>query len=237
MLDTRFLRWSQWSNLLRRSAAGCLSVLFLALVYVLLAGPPQPIAPASSLFAPVSVESVLADSRPALSSTDFSQRPVFAIKRMPPPPLQAVSDEPEELSVEAVATDEVASSIDGVRLLGIFGSGEVGGAIIRLDNGERQRLPVGESVNSWILQSLEPRGALFEAATGQQALLRLAFSADQSVEASPARAVSSTQSAFSEQPEGSPPNSPVAEAKVLQRFSSFGDVYRSRKTPQESGEK
>jgi hypothetical protein len=34
-------------TLLRRSAAGCLTILLLALVYLSLAGPPQPIAPAS----------------------------------------------------------------------------------------------------------------------------------------------------------------------------------------------
>jgi hypothetical protein len=179
MLETSFLRWRQWPSTLQRSAAGCLAVLLLALVYVLLAGPPQPIAPASSLFAPVSVESVLADSRPALSSADFRRRPVFAIKRVPPLLPQPVSDESEELSVEAVPSDEIASSIDGVHLLGIFGSGEVAGAIIRLDNGERQRLQVAESIKGWTLQSLEPRGALFEGATGQQALLRMTFSTDQ----------------------------------------------------------
>ncbi len=56
--------------------------------------------------------------------------------------------------------DEVVEGIDGVALLGIFGSGEVAGVIIRLDNGERQRLPVGESVKGWTLQSLESRRAM-----------------------------------------------------------------------------
>ena len=233
MLDTNFLRWRHWPNLLQRSAAGCLSVLILALVYVLLAGPPQPIAPASSLFAPVSVESVLANSRPALSSADFSLRPVFAIKRVPPPPPQAASDESKEVSVEAAPSDEVASSIDGVRLLGIFGSGEVAGAIIRLDNGERQRLPVEESVKGWTLQSLEPRGALFEAATGQRALLRMAFSTDQAIEeASPPPAVPPLERSVSEPPLGSS----AAEAEAPREFT-FGDAYRRRITPQESGEK
>lgn len=238
MLDTRFLRWKQWPNLLQRSAVGCLSVLLLALVYVLLAGPPQPIAPASSLFAPVSVESVLADSRPALSSADFSRRPVFAIKRAPPPPPQAASDESEEDSVEAPPSDEVASSIDGVRLVGIFGSGEVAGAIIRRDNGERQRLPVGESVKGWALQSLEPRGALFKAATGQQARLKMAFSADQSVEeALPPPAVPLTQSVVSEQPVGSLADSAAVDAEAPRGYATFGDMYRGRMAPKESGKK
>jgi len=238
MLDTRFLRWSQWPNLLQRSAAGCVLVLLLALVYVLLAGPPQPIAPAGSLFAPVSVESVLADSRPALGSADFSLRPVFAIKRVPPPPPQAASDESDKVSVEAPPSDEVASSIDGVRLLGIFGSGEVAGAIIRLDNGERQRLPVEESVKGWTLQSLEPRGALFEAATGQRALLRMAFSTDQAIEeASPSSAVPSTQSALSEQPVDSASGAAAVEAEAPPRAMTFRDIYGGPPKPKESGGK
>ena len=238
MLDTNFLRWRHWPNLLQRSAAGCLSVLILALVYVLLAGPPQPIAPASSLFAPVSVESVLADSRPVLSSADFSLRPVFAIKRVPPPPPQAASDESKEVSVEAAPSDEVASSIDGVRLLGIFGSGEVAGAIIRLDNGERQRLPVEESVKGWTLQSLEPRGALFEAATGQRALLRMAFSTDQSVEeTSPSPAVPPLESTVSEQPVDPASGAATLEAEAPPRAMTFRDIYGGPPKPKESGGK
>ena len=240
MLDASFLRWRQWPNLLQRAAAGSVSVLLLSFLYVLLAGPPQPIAPASSLFAPVSVESVLADSRPVLSSADFSLRPVFAIKRVPPPPPQAASDESKEVSVEAAPSDEVASSIDGVRLLGIFGSGEVAGAIIRLDNGERQRLPVEDSVKGWTLQSLEPRGALFEAATGQRALLRMTFSTDQSVEeGSVVSEVPSAQSGLSLQPVDSASGSDVAEAKAKAPtgFSTFGDVYQVRQARKENGGK
>jgi len=54
-----------------------------------------------------------------------------------------VSEEAEKASAEVAPNDEIVGSIDGVSLLGIFGSGEVAGVIIRLDNGERQRLPVG----------------------------------------------------------------------------------------------
>ena len=238
MLDTSFLRWRQWPNLLQRSAAGCLALLLLALGYVLLAGSPQPIAPASSLFAPVSVVSVLADSRPVLSSADFSLRPVFAIQRVPPPPLQPVSEEIEEPSAEAALSDEVVSSIDGVRLLGIFGSGEVAGAIIRLDNGERQRLSVSESVKGWTLQSLEPRGALFEAATGQRALLRMTFSTDQAVEeGSVVSAVPSAQSGLSPQPVDSASGSDAAEAEAPTGFSTFGDMYQVRQAKKENGGK
>ena len=210
-------------------------MLLLALAYVLLAGQPQPMAPASSLFAPVSVESVLADSRPALISADFSLRPVFAIKRVPPP--QPVSDEPETLSVEAASSNEVASSIDGVHLLGIFGSGEVAGAIIRLDNGERQRLPVAESIKGWTLQSLEPRGALFEANTGQQALLRMTFSTDQSTEVIGVPSALPLQSAVSEQAMGSSTEAAALDAEAPPKQMTFTGFYGGPPTPKESGGK
>ena len=236
MLDATALRWGSLPSLVQRSLAALAMVLFLALVYFVLAGTPHPMAPASSLFAPVSVQRVLADSRPALSSADFSLRPVFAIKRVPPLP-QQMGDESEKASAEVAPNDEIVGSIDGISLLGIFGSQEVAGAIVRLDNGERQRLPVGASVKGWTLRSLEPRGALFEAATGQRALLQMAFSTDQSAEAYPAPAVPPAQSAVSEQPVGSPSDSAAMDAEAPPKTMTFGDVYRGRRTANESGEK
>ena len=211
-------------------------VLFLALAYLVLAGTPHPMAPASSLFAPVSVQTVLANSRPVLSSADFSLRPLFAVKRVPPPP-QQLGDDAEKVSAEVAPNEEIVGSIDEMSLLGIFGSREVAGVIIRLDNGERQRLPVGESVKGWTLRSLEPRGALLEAATGQRVLLQMAFSTDQSAEALPAPAVSPAQSAANEQPVGSPTDSAAMEAEAPPKTMTFGDVYRGRRTANESGEK
>ena len=236
MLDATVLRWSRLPSVLQRSLAALAMVLFLALVYFVLAGTPHPMAPASSLFAPVSVQTVLADSRPALSSADFSLRPVFAIKRVPPLP-QQMGDESEKASAEVAPNDEIVGSIDEISLLGIFDSREVAGVIVRLDNGERQRLPVGASVKGWTLRSLEPRGALFEAATGQRALLQMAFSTDQSAEAYPAPAVPPAQSAVSEQPVGSPSDSAAMDAEAPPKTMTFGDVYRGRRKANESGEK
>ena len=236
MLDATVLRWGRLPSLLQRSLAALAMVLFLALVYFVLAGTPHPMAPASSLFAPVSVQTALADSRPVLSSADFSLRPVFAIKRAPPSPQQS-GEEAEKASAEVAPNDEIVGSIDGISLLGIFDSREVAGVIVRLDNGERQRLPVGESVLGWTLRSLEPRGALFEAATGQRALLQMAFSTDQAVEALPAYVVPSAQSSASEQPVGSSSDSAAMDAEAPPKAMTFGDVYRGRRTANESGEK
>ena len=169
--------WRGWPRLLQRSAAGLMAAILMALLYLLLAGSPQPILPAKSLFAPVSVEQALLASRPELSSFDFIFRPVFATKRVPP--LPAVADDEQDAGVDETIVDQVAEGIDGVSLLGIFGSGEVAGVIIRLDSGERKRLPVGEAVKGWTLQSLGSRRAMLSAATGQQAVLEMAFATDQ----------------------------------------------------------
>jgi len=236
MLDATVLSWRRLPSLLQRSLAALAMVLCLALVYFVLAGTPHPMAPASSLFAPVSVQTVLADSRPALNSADFSLRPVFAIKRVPPLP-QQMGEEAEKASAEVAPSDEIVGSIDGISLLGIFGSQEVAGAIVRLDNGERQRLPVGESVKGWTLRSLEPRGALFVAATGQRALLQMAFSTDQSAQPYPAPAVPPAQSAASEQPVGSSSDSAAMDAEAPPKTMTFGDIYSGRRTANESGEK
>ncbi len=97
-------------------------------------------------------------SRPELSSLILVFAPFLRSSECHPH-RRAVDDEARS-SVEASPSDEVVAGIDGVALLGIFGSGEVAGVIIRLDNGERQRLPVGEAVKGWTLQSLEPRRAM-----------------------------------------------------------------------------
>jgi len=204
-------------------------ILFGAALPVLLAGSPQPISPAKSLFAPVSVEqALLADSRPELSSFDFIFRPVFAMKRVPPAP--PVVDDEQDASVEEPIADEVVEGIDGVSLLGIFGSGEVAGVIIRLDNGERQRLPVGETVKGWTLQSLESRRAMLSAANGQQAVLEMAFATDQTP---PEIATDVTEKAVvssSDSAEGQPAqqDSTADVAESVPESMSFDSMYRNR---------
>jgi hypothetical protein len=220
--------WRRWPRLLQRSAAGLVGAIVLALLYLLLAGSPQPISPAKSLFAPVSVEQALLASRPELSSFDFIFRPVFATKRVPPAPL--VVDDEQDASVEEPIADQVVEGIDGVSLLGIFGSGEVAGVIIRLDNGERQRLPVGEMVKGWTLQSLESRRAMLSAATGQQAVLEMAFATDQTP---PEIATDVTEKAVvssSDLAEGQPAqqDSTADVAESVPESMSFDSMYRNR---------
>ena len=235
MINSTAVNWTRLPRLLQRSAAGLIVVIVLALLYLLLATSPQPIAPAKSLFAPVSVEQALSSSRPALSSFDFIFRPVFAIKRVPPE--MPVVDGQQATSIDERPLDEVVEGIDGVSLLGIFGSGEVAGVIIRLDNGERQRLPVGESVKGWTLQSLGSRRAMFRARNGQHAVLEMAFATDQApADAMTAAAPKAEGSSSNEvKPDPSQRNSTIDAADTAPQRITFDSIYggASKPTPDE----
>ena len=225
MINSTAVNWTRWPRLLQRTAAGLMVVILLALMYVLLAGSPKPMAPAKSLFAPVSVEQALSSSRPVLSSFDFIFRPVFAIKRVPPE--MPIVDGQQDTSIDELPLDEVVEGIDGVSLLGIFGSGEVAGVIIRLDNGDRQRLPVGESVKGWTLQSLGSRRAMLRAMNGQQAVLEMAFATDQTpadvmTSTAPAAVASSSNEV---EPEPSQQDSTTDAADAVPQRITFDGIY------------
>ena len=177
MTEGALTSWRDWPKPLQLSASLIVGALGLTTVYTLSAGTPTPVLPSSALFEPVSVAQTLSSSRPELSSFDFVLRPVFALDREPRQPDLFSENDAALVASEADAVE----SIDGINLLGIFGSGEVAGAIIRLDNGERQRLVVGESIKGWTLCSIESRRALLQAVTGEEARLEMAYATDQSI--------------------------------------------------------
>ena len=179
MTEGALASWRDWPKPLKLSASLIIAALGLTTVYTLSAGTPKPVLPSSALFEPVSVVQTLSSSRPELSSLDFVFRPVFAVDRKPR--RRDLSSEDGAALAASEADADVVESIDGINLLGIFGSGEVAGVIIRLDNGERQRLLVGESIKGWTLGSIESRRALLQAATGEQARLDMAYATDQSI--------------------------------------------------------
>ena len=179
MTEGAWASWRDWPKPLQLSASLIVGALGLTTVYTLSAGSPKPVLPSSALFEPVSVAQTLSSSRPELSSFDFVLRPVFALDRKPQRP-DLLSE--NDAALVAPETDaDVVESIDGINLLGIFGSGEVAGAIIRLDNGEQQRLVVGESIKGWTLGSIESRRVLLQAVTGEEARLEMAYATDQSI--------------------------------------------------------
>ena len=177
MTEGAWTSWRDWPKPLQLSASLIVGALGLTTVYTISAGTPTPVLPSSALFEPVSVVQTLSSSRPELSSSDFVLRPVFALDRKPRRPDLLSENDAALVASEADAVE----SIDGINLLGIFGSGEVAGAIIRLDNGERQRLLVGESIKGWRLGSIESRRALLQAATGEEIRLEMAYATDQSI--------------------------------------------------------
>ena len=179
MTEWASMHWRHWPKPVQLSASLVGGAVMLVVVYMLLAGTPKPVLPSSALFDPVSIEQTLSSSRPELSSFDFIFRPVFALNRKPPVQPDLPSAE-EAAALAALESDAVVvESIDGVNLLGIFGSGEVAGVIIRLDNGERQRVVVGESIKGWRLEAIQSRRALLQAATGEEARLEMAYATDQ----------------------------------------------------------
>ena len=177
MTEGAWTSWRDWPKPLQLSASLIVGALGLTTVYTISAGTPTPVLPSSALFEPVSLVQTLSSSRPELSSSDFVLRPVFALDRKPRRPDLLSENDAALVASEADAVE----SIDGINLLGIFGSGEVAGAIIRLDNGERQRLVVGESIKGWTLGSIESRRALLQAVTGEEARLEMAYATDQSI--------------------------------------------------------
>lgn len=100
--------------------------------------------------------------------TDFVTRPLFLRNRRP---TQAVVVE-EVIPEPPVHLQEV--SLEGVGLLGVFASGGVGGAIVKLEDGTRSRVYVGESVNGWQLSETSLRSAVFVAPSGAISRLELA---------------------------------------------------------------
>ncbi|MEP5567937.1 MAG: hypothetical protein ABJN62_08890 [Halioglobus sp.] len=96
------------------------------------------------------------------------QRPLFWASRAPLIPV-AVTPKPEPAKTNEIKPGK----IENVKLSGVFGSGDTGGVIV-ISKGKKRRLMVGEELNGWKLQSLEPFSALFSSGA-QQATLALSI--------------------------------------------------------------
>ena len=232
MTEGAVTNWRHWPKSVRLSAILMLGATGLAVAYTLLAGTPKPVLPSSALFEPVSVEQTLSSSRPELSSSDFIFRPVFALNRTPPVQPDMPSEDEAALAAAAEAEAVVVGSIDGVNLLGIFGSGDVEGVIIRLDNGERKRLTLGQSISGWALRAVDPRSARFTAASGAEAYLEMAFSRRQSTAADRAEAASGLEANARRAPDAAvtsveqqPAAANAADQKAMPQRVTFETIY------------
>ena len=100
--------------------------------------------------------------------TDFVTRPLFLANRRP----TQVAVVEEVMPEPTVQSQEVP--LEGVGLLGVFASGGVGGAIVKLEDDTRSRVYVGESVNGWQLSETSLRSAVFVSPSGAISRLELA---------------------------------------------------------------
>lgn len=230
MNNRRVTPWHGWPKPLRVSSGVFVGVFALAALYTSLAGTPRSVVPAAALFDPVKTDQVLVESRPELSSFDFIFRPVFSTKRRPP--AAPVISESGEADAGKSAADEMAvRSMEGSHLLGIFGSGEVEGAIVRLDNGELHRLVIGDRLEGWTLQSVSPREIRFVSDSGEVADLDMLLSrAQQPLQIQPAPSTGSAEANVSD-------DKPRRERGTEERVSdnaaeatrfSFDSIYRAR---------
>ena len=94
----------------------------------------------------------------AEESLDFIDRPLFWSSRRPP--VAAIT---EEVAVVAQVSDEAkAEKLEGIQLLGTFGSGDQSGVIVAAKDDERDRLYVGDTLSGWTLTEVASRAAFFE---------------------------------------------------------------------------
>ena len=79
-------------------------------------------------------------------------RPLFWESRRP--------EDAPEAEVVAKPTSAKGKKLEGVRVVGIFGSGDAGGAIV-IAKGKKQRISVSDSLEGWQLESVAPDRAVF----------------------------------------------------------------------------
>lgn len=157
-----------------RDARKLLGALALGLVLLLtlpnlFSGTPAALEPPDSLFFNPKSLAVGGDgSGLPLDDLAFVTRPLFSKDRRPDVP--SVAPPAEVQTVSALPVEE----LEGWSLLGIFNSGEVEGAIIRLEDGSQKRVVVGNRLNEWLLDDVDDRGVTFRSPSGlAQALLHL----------------------------------------------------------------
>lgn len=147
-----------------------LAVLLLALALLLLLGlgalrlltlgPPAPVMPAAGSLA------VGQPLRPVAPSEEqgaqLRERPLFWASRRPPP-------EPGE--VQTQQAQNKAGEIDGIRLVGVFGSGSSAGIMVTVNDSARKRLRLGDKVNGWKLERVAGNEAVLSAGARSETLV------------------------------------------------------------------
>ena len=91
---------------------------------------------------------VKADARDEIVS-----RPLFWEQRSPAMAAEVVA-------VEPIERESAGQKLKDVKVVGIYGSGTTGGAIVRV-KGTKRRVAIGEEVSGWVLDTVSPNSARF----------------------------------------------------------------------------
>lgn len=100
---------------------------------------------------------MLEDVSDADQLDDFVSRPLFMSSRRP-----VVAVKTPEKTVVNEKPAPPPQVLEGVKLLGVFSSGDSRGVILQENGGDRRRLLVGDKTGAWTLTAVEPREAIFE---------------------------------------------------------------------------
>jgi hypothetical protein len=108
--------------------------------------PPEPLPPAMDIFQGKEMSSMAAVA--IKQSDEIRARPLFWLSRRPIDPAPAV--------VEAASAEssKEAGKLKGVKLLGVFGSGDTSGIIVVVKK-KKRRVMHGESIEGWTLDAVE----------------------------------------------------------------------------------
>lgn len=140
-----------------------LLLLLLQLVFaggrILLADAVTPVAPTPDSLLVAEVPH--AQSVGAEDSAAVQARPLFWAERRPSDVL--ASEAAEAAAAAAVLDGRAAPKMQDVTLLGVFGSGKTGGAIVAV-KGKQERVAVGERLQDWQLQEVAANRAVFVSA-------------------------------------------------------------------------
>ena len=142
-------------------------------------GGPAPIPPAADSLSVRALEQLSEVSEEA--SAEIVRRPLFWASRRP-------AQAPEETAPEEEKPKAAATTLKGVRVVGVFGSGETGGAIV-IVKGKRQRVAVSDELEGWTLESVAPDRAVFVSAAGRDEKMLNTASLDVQYNAPPASSV------------------------------------------------
>lgn len=229
-----------WDTLLKNSEGRFRKILWVPAVAAVLsllvffsAGAPDSKEPGAFLFNTPKLPAILAAAQKTPETSDFVDRPLLRSERRPPVPVDAA---PAPAAV--VAEPEVQiEPIDGVALVGIFGSGDVKGIIVRLEDGQRERVVEGQALRGWTLDWVGPRQARFTGAGGsKRAELQMAFAEIKALPPAPSssRAAMGRDARDSDAGVAAERDAEINEALAVPEEpqpapGSFGSAYRERR--------